>query len=59
MGTVQEYFSIGGAERPWPSSRSVTQYFEFTAVYPDCRMQVVRPSAGAAMGIIELQAIGG
>ncbi len=27
---------------------SSTQYFEFTAVYPDCRMQMVRPSAGAA-----------
>lgn len=49
MGVVQEYFSFRAAWRQWPPCRAVRQYFEFAFIYPDCRMPVVRPSAGAAM----------
>jgi transposase len=47
VGVVQEYFSFGGAVLPF--------LHEFSAVYPDYRMQMVRPSARAAMGIKKLQ----
>ena len=45
-----------GRGRPAAPSRNILNSLP---ACPDCRMQAARPSAWDAMGIIELQAIGG